>query len=91
MRNYVIDIPRTIFSLKLSRCLGRLREVRSLEGLLDHNMEHVLIECFFENLKRLILADPTIKGIGFHVGRVDELEEIIRTGKSRTFQPAQLN
>jgi hypothetical protein len=87
VKDYVIDIPRTMFSLKLSHRLRRLSKWRDRETLLDQNMQDVLIECFFDNLKELIRLDRTIqeRGIGFHIGKAEELGEIIRTGKSRTF------
>ena len=87
MNGYVIDIPRTIFSLKLSRRLGRLAEVPKIAMALDENMQYILIEEFFDNLRRFIRADRTIqaRGIEFHVGTADEMTEIIRTGKSETF------
>ncbi len=75
--DYVIDIPRTIFSLKLSRRLGRLLEVRDADVLLDHGMQHVLIECFLHNLQRLIQSDRSTKGKLFRIATADELPAVI--------------
>jgi hypothetical protein len=84
IRDYVIDIPRTMFSMKLSHRLKRLKDRRAPDRVLD-NMQHVLIECFFENLRKLIKDDRTIqaKEIAFHIGTPKELTRIIKKTRRR--------
>jgi hypothetical protein len=91
VNGYVIDIPRTLFSLRFSPRLGRLREIHGLPesefDTLDLNMQNILIERFFHNLTRFIDIDRNIedKEVRFHVGTETELPAIIKTGQSPTF------
>lgn len=97
--NYVIDIPRTIFSLRQCYRMQRL-ELRDVSddvitrNQLSANMQEVLIERFFDDLCKRVEAEykrhQDKKGEvslkeKYHVGTLEEIPLIIKTGKSRTF------
>lgn len=83
VRDYVIDIPRTMFSLKLSPRLRRM--IKS--GGESSNMQGVLIGRFFEGVKSLLGDDHHLKDCKqrFHAGDVSKVASIIKTGKSKTW------
>lgn len=84
VRNYLIDIPRTMFSLRLSPRLERY----SGSPTLKNNMESVLIGRFFEGVKKYIGREEAAmknKKKLFHFGSVEEIPEIIKTGESKTW------
>jgi hypothetical protein len=85
VRDYVIDIPRTMFSLVYSRRLGRIKDLRDEQMYMYHKMQNVLIDCFFDNLKRQIDDDRYIKdeGTEFHVATLDKLQELIETESAK--------
>lgn len=79
VKDYAIDIPRTIYSLKLSRRLKRMVPLKISRNL-DLNMQHVLIECFFSQLKMLVEDDSHIRerGTKLYDGTKGDLPEILR-------------
>ena len=83
VRDYLIDIPRTMFSLILSPRLERYTEDKSLKS----DMEGVLINRFFESVKDYLMHDTNIKEKRkkFHFGSVEEIPSIIETGESKTW------
>jgi hypothetical protein len=89
VRDYVIDVPRTMFSMKLSRRLERLSSL-DLEPAIDRNMQHILIEYFFYSLMKRIQNSRELKiklaekQIEFHVATPAEIAEIIKTGRNDT-------
>lgn len=82
--DYFIDVPRTLFSLRHS---PRYSRVRRLQNQLSRNLENVLIERFFDNLRNFFdEPGPASQVIGkFHFGTQDEIPLIIKTGKSRSW------
>jgi hypothetical protein len=84
VRDYVIDIPRTMFSLTSSPRLDRYTD-ESLKS----EMEGVMINRFFENVKNLIKGNKDIEERGnrvkFHFGSIEEIPSIIETGQSKTW------
>lgn len=84
--DWMIDIPRTMFSLALSPRLERSVKSKKNKAL-RNNMERVLIERFFEAVKAHLAADRNIEGEQemFHYGTIKEIPEIIETGKSETW------
>jgi hypothetical protein len=89
VNDYAIDVPRTMFSMKFSRRLERLRAL-ALEPYVDLNMQNVLIECFFDSVLKRITNHRELKiklearQIEFHVGTAEQIPEIIKTGRSDT-------
>ena len=81
VKDYLIDIPRTMFSLALSPRLERSNRTQSLRS----NMESVLIGRFFEGVKKNLKRDRNIKESLFHFGGVDDVSTIIKTGMSKTW------
>ena len=83
VNDYLIDIPRTMFSLKLSPRLKRAAKNKSLRS----NMEGVLINRFFEGVKNYLDNDQNIKEKKkkFHLGSIEEIPSIIETGESSTW------
>ena len=79
VRDYMIDIPRTMFSLVLSPRL-RGKKDKALK-----NMQGVLVERFCEAVKKLLKDDPNIEEERFHFGSVEEIPSIIETGESKTW------
>jgi hypothetical protein len=84
--DWMIDIPRTMFSLALSPRLVRSVESKKNKAL-RYNMEQVLIERFFEAVKGFLAKDRNIEDNErrFHFGGIKEIPGIIRTGKSSTW------
>lgn len=83
---YLIDVPRTMFSLDLSPRLSIKRDkaLKSKDKAL-RNMEGVLIERFFEAVKRYLERDANIDERMFHVGSIREIPSIIKKRKSKTW------
>jgi hypothetical protein len=82
VRDYLIDIPRTMFSLKYSPRLRRAASNKAQKS----NMEGVLINRFFESVKEYLEDDPSVQQRRkFHLGSLDEIPSIIETGKSKTW------
>jgi hypothetical protein len=83
VRDYLIDIPRTMFSLTLSPRLKRAAKNKPLR----RNMEGVLINRFFESIKNYLDGDTNIKEYKkkFHFGSIEEVPSIIETGQSKTW------
>ncbi|MBI1764292.1 MAG: hypothetical protein HYR56_22940 [Acidobacteria bacterium] len=81
VRDYLIDIPRTMFSLALSPRLERTNRNQTLKS----SMEGVLIGRFFEGVKKNLKKDRNIKVKLFHFGSVAEIPAIIKTGGSNTW------
>jgi hypothetical protein len=83
VKDYLIDVPRTIFTLAISPRLNRSSRSQSLSD----NMQGVLIGRFFENIKKYLAADLNIKERRkfFHFGPIEEITTIIETGKSGTW------
>jgi hypothetical protein len=81
VRDYLIDIPRTMFSLALSPRLERTKRNQTLKS----SMEGVLIGRFFEGVKQTLKKDRNIKERLFHFGSVAEIPAIIKTGESDTW------
>jgi hypothetical protein len=82
VRDYLIDIPRTMFSLALS---PRLR--RYTDKSLKSDMEGVLINRFFASVKNYLAHDQVIREEKkkFHFGSIEEIPSIIETGQSKTW------
>ena len=97
--DYVIDIPRTMFSLMQCHRMRRLESHSAPTNARTGNplsvkMQEVLITRFFEDLKLRVTAEQTRHDhkYGFrnlteryHVGTLDEISAIIQSGRSRTF------
>jgi hypothetical protein len=83
VNGYLIDIPRTMFSLSLSPRLKRTSRKDDLKS----NMESVLIGRFFEGVKKYLSKNDSLKERRklFHYGSMKEIPEIIKTGKSKTW------
>lgn len=85
VNDYVIDVPRTMFSMKFSR---RLERLRGAGPQIDQNMQQVLIECFFHSLLNRIDQYRELQvrirsgEIEFHIGTANQIAEIIKTGRS---------
>jgi len=75
VKDYLIDIPRTMFSLDLSPRLKRIKR----KGSLRSNMERILIERFFEAIKMYLDEENSTKPKRklFHYGSLEEIPEII--------------
>jgi len=82
VKDFMIDIPRTMFSLALS---PRLNAKTKRDRLLRNNMERVLIERFFEGVKKFLSGDRNVRQEKFHIGSVEEIPSIIETGESKTW------
>jgi hypothetical protein len=83
VKDYLIDIPRTILTLAIS---PRLKRPSRSEMLGDH-MQGVLIGRFFESVKKYLAADLNIKEKRklFHYGSIEEIPTIIETGESESW------
>jgi hypothetical protein len=81
--DWIIDVPRAMFSLALSPRLERSSNSKKNKSL-RHNMERVLIERFFEAIKKHLVKERSIIGEEekFHYGSIEEIPKIIETGKS---------
>jgi len=92
VENYVIDIPRTMFSLQKSKRLVRITDKlkKPSEAPVVRTMQNVLMDCFFSNL-RTNLEDHRRKYTQYeaqlHVGTVAQIPDIIKTGQSPKFSP----
>lgn len=84
VKDYVIDIPRTMFSLALSPRLKRTNRSKKEKSLRD-NMETVLIERFFEAVKVFLKSNGEVEKEKFYYGSIKEIPRIIETGKSETW------
>jgi hypothetical protein len=89
VRDYMIDIPRTMFSLRLSRRLVRLQGLAGVPRTLDQNMQDVLIERFFRNVVAMVQENDDIrdKGIAFGVGKLEEIPALIEAGGTGSLPP----
>lgn len=87
VEDYMIDVPRTMFSLALSPRLERSTKSKKAKSLRE-NMERVLVGRFFETVKDFLVEDRYIEEEEekFHYGTIEEIPEIIKTGKSKTWK-----
>lgn len=84
--DYMIDIPRTMFSLSLSRRLERTSETQKGKSQ-RHNLQRVLINRFFESVKHHLSKDRNIEEEQekFHFGSIGDIPDIIKTGNSNSW------
>jgi TIR domain-containing protein len=78
VRDHLIDIPRTMFSL------SRFIKLDLEEGKARRDMEKTMIERFFNSLREMTLEDKKIRAERLHFGSAIEITSIIETGGTRT-------